>query len=265
MNIKDAVNTALISSHISDPLDVQQIQAPFTALRKNSPYIDFLDELSQPIPFQSDIAHVLTKVEGKHAHQVRNLKRADDRNEFTVPSLTFEAPGELSLYKPQYRDQWFLDPAAESLLEHLGTGYAYLVHQHILAALLSSAESQDRVIHTTELELRKTVRRIVDGIDGPSSVITNYKHSGRVTEIPWGEKVIGGEGHIHQSRQLDEDVLLVVKDDPKNIGFVWVESLPEMYISVGRPGVLCCSVMGECSICVWGNANVTKIDLRSKK
>lgn len=264
MKIKDAVNTALTKSHISDPLDVQQVQSPFEALRNNSPYIEFVDELSLPITFQADVAHVVTKVEGKPANQVRNMRRADGRTEFTVPSLTFEAPGELLLYKRQYRDEWFLDGATKSLPEVLGANYAALVHLHIISALLASAENQGKVIHTTELDLKNTVRNVVDGIEGPSSVLTNTKYSSRVSEVPWGDKVIGHEGHICQSMVLDENILIVVNDDPRNVGFVWVESAPEMYVSNGPPGIVLCSVLGECRICVWGNANVTKIDLRAK-
>lgn len=264
MRIQSAIQAALEASRISDPIDVQKIQAPLRALRENSPYIEFLDELANPVGFQSDIAHVVTKVDGKAANHVRNIKRADGRPDFTVPSLRFEAPAEIQIYKGTYREESEIESLSHRMPAALAEGYASLVHLHVLSALLASAENQGNVIYATKESLKDTVRETVNNIDGPSSVISNAKYSSRVMEQPWGEKVIGEEGHICQSWQLDEDIILIVEDNPNKVGFVWIESPPEMFVSVSSPGILRSAVIGECRICVWGDAKITKVDLRPK-
>ncbi len=257
MKLKDAIKLAINTSYIDDQLEIEALRKGLDIVKEECPFIEFLDTPTGEIPFKSDTVLVTTKVEGREANKIRQLKRGDGRNSFTVPSLRLEAPID-GFLRPYFRTEQGISDMADRTALFFGSSYTGLLRQYILQGLLYTAEMQGNVVRATPDTLKREVNRAVGAIDDSSSIITNAKYAASVSDRPF-ERSVGIDGKVRLFYELDADVLIVVPDKPEDVGFVRTDLLPEMFVTVQNPGSIRASAVFEAGFCFWGGVPITKI------
>lgn len=272
MNTKEALRAILERTHIDDEDENKKLLAPLQAYLRECPYIgsDYNDAQDLEKPFgDHDGAYVITRLSPnesvmKGKDHVRRIRRSDGKNTFTVPARPLSSRSTVSFVSDFFRQPSTLDEIGDEEPDRLGRNLVDLVDRHLLIALLSASEGKlHGTVHTSVEKLRKTVIEYVNVLDVPATVLVGADLMTSVLESPRFTYEIGNNGKVEMARQLGPGVVLVVANQPEEVGFIRVRFKPVMFAAGSGPEAVV-SAVGEFGFCVWSDSPVWKIDTRGQ-
>lgn len=292
MNTLEALKATLADLHVIDDKGERDVfRENLATFEKQCPFLNFENDTGQDVEydFLSDSAVVLTRFpqedpkvvssdpkeeiyrDSKH---VRRVQRAPGRDKVIVPARRMEYAIQIPFSDPYWRVDDGLNFMSENLPSRLGAGYASILFWHVLVMLMMVAESPGwrGTLAVDKRDVETVVRDILGSSIETYTIITNAELCSEMMRDERrpgnNEYQIGERGFIHLTRQIDEQIILLVPHLPEKIGFVRTRYEPEIFIGTYRhhdrsavaDGIA--AAVGEVGFCIWGDAPVIKIDTR---
>lgn len=263
LDIIEAFHAARASMHrVTDSRDLSVVRFPLDSFRAICKYVSFSDGLGpDDVRFESDSAHVVTKASGRQAYNVRRFVRSSGRNSFTVPSLRLSAENELSLLDDSVSES-ILQIVGKGVPKRLGSLLLELVENNLNLALAAAAEAQGNLILGSPDDLPEIVEDLQKEMSTESTVICHHHDQHRLLQFPRVLGLSDDANVVRATRSIPESVVLVVGHEPAKVGRVSINVEPQLFVSLVDVCVALATAAAEAGFFVWGNAPVTRIDLR---
>lgn len=272
MTFERAIEAARASIiQVADPHDRGALSADLYRFREKCPYIGFEDdESNKPYHFRTEWAHVITRVDDSKSatDPGRSVGRIVERTSETIhiPPVRLEARANLT---PRGGLAITDFPSGEDvplIMESQATGLEELFKKHLFVALLGVAEHAGEVRRVTPEQAAHAAIEVASQFDGQTTILCAYLDRNLFPFDRCPEDHVGrydfGTGLVVGERSLGRGVMLVVKNEPTEVGFVQFKSEIDTVICLKGYAELMAVTTGLFGFCVWGDAPIVKIDFR---